>query len=91
MRGIAQAPGSRVRFYQSERKLHKYFKRQTKDKGNRHRWRVLQATAVLTMPGHAARENAKVRALYITPREFLLRQAGSLSDLCPGCPAAAPA
>ena len=91
VRGIAQAPGSRVRFYQSERKLHKYFKRQTKDKGNRHRWRVLQATAVLTMPGHAARENAKVRALYITPREFLLRQAGSLSDLCPGCPAAAPA
>ena len=89
MRGIAQAPGSRLRFYLSEKKMHKFFKKSTKNKGNRITWRVLQTTCVLTKVGEAAKEPEKVRALYITPREFLLRRQGALDGVCPGCPGVA--
>ena len=35
LRAIAQAPGSRLQFYLSEKKLQKYFRKGTKNEGNR--------------------------------------------------------
>ena len=90
LRAIAQAPGSRLQFYLSEKKLQKYFRKSTKNEGNRVKWRVLQSTCVLTKVGHAAQEPKKLRALYITPRDFLLRLEGALDVGCPGCPGADP-
>ena len=84
LRGIAQAPGSHLHFYLSEKQLQKYFKRNAKNQGPRVRGEVLQRTCVLTKSGEAEKENIKVRALYITPREFLSRQEGSLDGVCPG-------
>ena len=85
LRAIAQAPGSRLRFYQAEKKLLKFFKKSTKAASARVRSRVLQTTSILTKVGHAAEEREKVRALYITPREFLLRLPATLDVGCPGC------
>jgi len=85
LRGIAQAPRS-LSDYLSERKLQKFFKKSTRNKGNRVTWRVLQTTCVLAKAGQAAQEPAKVRALYLTPSEFLLRHGGQVDGVCPGCP-----
>ena len=85
LRCIAQAPGSRLCYYLSERKLQKFFKKNTRNKGNIARWRVLQTIFVLAQVGQAAKEPEKVRALYITPRAFLLRHEGKLGAGCPGC------
>ena len=86
LRGISQAPGSRLCYYLAEKKLQKVFKKNTRNKGNRAMWRVLQTTCVLSQVGQAAKEPEKVRALYITPQAFLLRHEGKLGAGCPACP-----
>ena len=70
LRCIAQAPGSRLCYYLSERKLQKFFKKSTRNKGNIARWRVLQTIFVLAQVGQAAKEPKKVRELYITHGHF---------------------
>ena len=66
-----------------------FFKKSTKNTDNRTILRVLKTTCVLTKFGEAAKQPEKVRALYITPREFLLRREGALDGVCPGCPGVA--
>ena len=85
LRGIAQAAGSCLHFYLSEKKLRKFLKHITKQKGDVFRGRVLLTTCVLAKRGEAENQDKKVRALYITPRDFLLRHEGSVGGVCPGC------
>ena len=85
LRSVAQSPGSCLSFYLSDKQLQTHFKRKTKKQSNTVRSRVLQTTCVLAKEGDAAKEDVKVRSLYITPQEFLLRRAGHLDGQCPGC------
>jgi hypothetical protein len=78
---IALAPGSCVKFYRSERKLCKFFKKTVKKTP-----RIGQKTCVLSKQGDRQTVGKKYRALYINPRSFLLRCNASERAVCPGCP-----
>ena len=86
LRCIAQAPGSRLCYYLSERKLQKFFKKKTRNKGSKATCRLSQTVSVLAQVSQAAQQPKKLRALYITPRQFLLRLEGKTGHGCPGCP-----
>ena len=81
LRAIAQAPGSCFRFYLSERRLCKFFKKAVKEAP-----RIQQRTFVLAKQGDSATvKKKKYKALYINPRSFLLRFDASARAVCPGC------
>ena len=85
LRCIAQAPGSRLCYYLSERKVQKYLKKETRDIGAIATGRLSQTVPVLAQVGQAAQQAKKYRALYITPRQFMLRREGKTGQGCPGC------
>ncbi len=85
LRGIVQAAGSCLHFYLSEKKLRNNFKTFTKQKCEGVRGRVLLTMCVLAQQGEAEKQDKEDRALYITPRYFLLRHEGSVGGVCPGC------
>jgi hypothetical protein len=84
LRAVAMAPGSCFKYYLSERKLCKFFKK-TKKTATPHQQRKLQqSTCVLCKRGDTDDVEKKYRELYISPRSFLLRFHGSESAVLPG-------
>lgn len=81
LRAIAQAPGSCFKFYLSEHKLVKFFKKTVKTAP-----RIKTRTFVLAKQAERAAIQGKYMELYITPRSFLLKFNASQHALCPGCP-----
>ena len=81
LRAIAQAPGSCFKFYLSERKLVKFFKKTVKTAP-----RIKTRTCVLATQAERADIKGKYTELYITPRSFLLKFNASQRALCPGFP-----
>jgi hypothetical protein len=80
LRAIARAPGSCFKFYLSERKLCKFFKKTVKTAP-----RIQQRTFVLSKKEDRHTVQKKYRELYINPRSFLLRFDASERAVCPGC------
>ena len=83
LRAIAVAPGSCFKFYVSERKLCKFFRKAVKTTP-RFQQRIQQRTCVLAKQGDRATVKKEYKELYINPRSFLLRFAASERAVCPG-------
>ena len=79
LRSIAQAPGSCFKFYLSERKLCKFFKKTAKTTPQ-----IGQRIFIICKPGDSDSAELQYRTLYISPRSFLLKFAASERALCPG-------
>ena len=80
LRAIARAPGSCFKFYLSERKLCRFFKKTAKTTP-----RIQQTTCVLAKQGDSDTVKKEFKGLYISPRSFLLRFKASERAVCPGC------
>lgn len=78
-RAIAQSPGSCFRFYLSEHKLCKFFKKTVKTKP-----RIQDSTFVLAQKTEIEKVEKKYKALYVTAPGFLLRFPASSRAFCPG-------
>ena len=79
LKAVAQAPGSCVRFYMSERELHKFFKKAEKKSPL-----IKRRTCVLAKKGDEVHVKKKYKQLYINPRSFLMRFDASAHVSCPG-------
>jgi len=79
LRDIAQAPGSCFKFYLSERKLCKFFKKTVKKTP-----RIQQRIGILAKKGDQDTVDKKYQGLYMGPRSFLLKFDASERAVCPG-------
>ena len=86
LRHIAEAPGSCLSLYLSEKKLCRYVSTAIKDKSEVVKKRIFQRACILSMPEDKAAVQPKYRDLYIHPRSFILRIDAKVDCICPGCP-----
>ena len=80
LRAVAGAPGSTCKFYVSERKLCKVYKRVSRTTP-----RLQQRMCVLATQADHDAADKKYRELFLTPARFLLRFDASNRTVCPGC------
>ena len=82
LRAIAEAPGSCLSFYRSERKLGRFYKRELKKnpKAKPKAFVFFKRT-----PSGADAPPKELQELYIRPRSFLLQCPASHRVVCPGC------
>ena len=78
LRAMAEAPGSSLRFYRSERKLSRFYKRELKQIPRK------KLKAFILAMRTPAEVEAKVKELYTRPRSFLLECPSSHRVACPG-------
>ena len=78
-RAIAQAPRSSFKFHMSEKKLCKFFKKSVKTTPS-----IQHKIFVLSKNADMQAADKKVKAIYVTPRRFLLKCAASERGVCPG-------
>ena len=78
LRAMAEAPGSSLRIYRSERKLSRFYKRELKQNPRK------KLKAFILAMRTPAEVEAKVKELYTRPRSFLLDSPSSHRVACPG-------
>ena len=83
LRALALAPSGCVVYYKSPKKLCKFYKNHAKATP-----RLVQRACVLCRAGEEADVDKKVKQLYNSPRNWVLRFDASVQALCPGTKAA---
>ena len=83
LRALALAPSGCVVYYKSPKKLWKFYKNHAKATP-----RLVQRACVLCRAGEEAGVDKKVKQLYNSPRNWVLRFDASVQALCPGTKAA---
>ena len=83
LRAISQAPASCLKFYQSERRLYKFFKKTVKATPIEKRASVQKRVFFLSQLHEALQADQKYRVLHFTPRSFLLKFNASVCGVCP--------
>ena len=79
LRALAQAPSGCVVYYQSPKKLCKFYKKKAKTAP-----RLVQRACVLCRSGEEADVQKAYKQLYTSPRNWVLRFDASVQALCPG-------